>query len=121
MKLDNSRDDKKISKTLYEQIKIFIRESYNYDHTKLIKGFDFLEQLKPSLRSRLIHELFPKFFQQFQHVFEFENASCGKEFISYFVSQLYCRFFLSNQTIIRKGEEFDELYMIFVGKVTLSL
>lgn len=54
-------------------------------------------------------------------MFEYENAVCGKEFISYYVSQLYCRFFLANQTIIRKGEEFEEMFMISNGKVTLSL
>jgi hypothetical protein len=46
---------------------------------------------------------------------------CGKEFISYFTSQLYCRVFLANQTIITKGEHFSELYLIFQGSVTLSL
>lgn len=86
VKLDNSRTEKSLSKTLYLQIQIFIKEAYSFDHTKLIKGFEFLEQLKPSLRSRLIHELFPKFFQLFQHMFEYENAVCGKEFISYYVS-----------------------------------
>ena len=121
VKLDNARQDKSLSKLLYDSMQQFIREAYSYDHTKLTKNFGFLEQLKPSLRSRLIQELFPKFFQQFQHIFEYENASCGKEFISFFVSSLYCRFYLANQTIIQKGEDFRELYMIFSGKVTLSL
>lgn len=121
VKLDNSRSDKSLSKTLYQHIQTFIKEAYSYDHTKLINGYEFLEQLKPSLRSRLIQELFPKYFQLFQHLFCYENAACGKEFVSYFVSQLYCRFFLANQTILKKGEEFDELFMIFKGQVTLSL
>lgn len=46
-------------------------------------------------------------------MFEFDNAVCGKEFISYFVSQLYCRFFVAAQTIIAKGDMFEELFMIF--------
>ena len=46
---------------------------------------------------------------------------CGKEFISYFTSQLYCRVFIANQTIVKKGEHFEELYLIFQGSVTLSL
>lgn len=28
---------------------------------------------------------------------------------------------MANQTILKKGEEFDELFMIFKGQVTLSL
>jgi len=47
--------------------------------------------------------------------------TCGKEFISFFTSQLYCRVFIANQTIIKKGEHFSELYLIFQGSVTLSL
>jgi hypothetical protein len=65
VKLDNARQDKSLSKVLYDSMQQFIREAYSYDHTKLTKNFGFLEQLKPSLRSRLIQELFPKFFQQF--------------------------------------------------------
>jgi hypothetical protein len=26
---------------------------------------------------------------------------------------LYCRVFIENQTIVRKGEQFSEIYMIF--------
>jgi len=36
VKLDNSRSDKSLSKTLYSHIQTFIREAYSYDHTKLI-------------------------------------------------------------------------------------
>ena len=39
----------------------------------------------------------------------------------YFVSALYCRVFIANQSIVKKGEYFSELYMIFKGRVTLSL
>ena len=106
---------------LYIAIGNFIKESLSYDHKKLITGFEFLEQLKPSLRSRLVHELFPKFFKEFDHLFEFELAICGKEFMAYFVTKLYCRLFMGNQIIIKKGDYFEEIYMIFQGKITLSL
>lgn len=36
-------------------------------------------------------------------------------------AQLYCRVFIANQTIIKKGEYFAEMYMIFNGSVTLCL
>lgn len=36
VKLDNSRTDKSLSKTLYQHIQTFIKEAYSYDHTKLI-------------------------------------------------------------------------------------
>jgi len=107
---------------LYDKIKIYIKESLTYDHKKLVEGFEFLEQLKPSLRFKLITQLFNKsFINEFKHIFVYENMTCGKEFISYFTSQLYCRVFIANQTIIKRGEHFSELYMIFAGTVTLSL
>ena len=113
VKLDNSRMEKTLPEVIYLAIGEFIKESLGYDHKKLITGFEFLEQLKPSLRSRLVHELFPKFFKEFDHLFEFENAICGKEFMAYFVTKLYCRFFMGNQIIIKKGDYFEEIYMIF--------
>ena len=61
------------------------------------------------------------FLDDFKHIFVYENMQCGKEFISYFTSQLYCRVFIANQTIVKKGEHFSELYLIFQGSVTLSL
>jgi hypothetical protein len=54
-------------------------------------------------------------------LFQYENKTTGKEFISLFTSELYCRVFIANQTIMKKGEIFSELYMIFKGSVTLSL
>lgn len=50
-----------------------------------------------------------------------KTLGTGEEFISYFVSQLYCRIFIANQTIVKRGEQFAEMYMIFQGRVTLSL
>lgn len=122
VKLDNSRMSKQLPRVLYDKIKIYIKESLTYDHKKLVEGFEFLEQLKPSLRFKLITQLFKKsFIDEFKHIFVYENMTCGKEFISYFTSQLYCRVFIANQTIIKRGEHFSELYMIFQGTVTLSL
>lgn len=75
-------------------------------------------------------ELFSKFIkEEFPHLFvhDIEQAGCqktlstGEEFISFFVSQLYCRVFIANQTIVKTGEQFAEMYMIFKGRVTLSL
>lgn len=99
---------------LYDKIKIYIKESLTHDHKKLVEGFEFLEQLKPSLRFKLITQLFKKpFLDEFKHIFVYENMQCGKEYISYFTSQLYCRVFIANQTIIKRGEHFSELYLIF--------
>jgi hypothetical protein len=97
VKLDNSRMSKQLPRVLYDKIKIYIKESLTYDHKKLVEGFEFLEQLKPSLRFKLITQLFNKsFIHEFKHIFVYENMTCGKEFISYFTSQLYCRVFIAN-------------------------
>jgi hypothetical protein len=36
-------------------------------------------------------------------LFQYENKTTGKEFISLFTSELYCRVFIANQTIMKKG------------------
>jgi len=120
VKLDNSRMSKSLPKILYDKIKLYIKESLNYDHKKLIEGYELFDQLKPGLRFDLIYELFPKFLNEFHHVFVHQNYTCGKEFMSHFVSQLYCRVFIANQTMVKRGEHFSELYMIFQGQVTIS-
>ena len=87
VKLDNSRASKQLPRVLYDKIKFFIKGSLAHDHKKLLEGFEFLEQLKPNLRFKLIKELFKKpFLNEFKHIFVFENMECGKEFISYFTS-----------------------------------
>ena len=71
--------------------------------------------LKPGLRSNLIREVFSNFLGEFRHIFKHENQVTGKEFVSYFVSAIYCRIYIANQTIINRGENFSELFMIQNG------
>lgn len=83
-------------------------------------------QLKPRLRYELIKELFEPMIRDFDHLFRYEDekgvvSETGTEFLTFFVSALYCRVFIANQTIIKRLEHFSELYLIFEGKVTLSL
>jgi hypothetical protein len=64
--------------------------------------------------------------RDFDHMFRYEDdkgqvMETGTEFLTFFVSSLYCRVFIANQTIIKRLEHFSELYLIFEGKVTLSL
>lgn len=83
-------------------------------------------QLKPRLRYELIKELFEPMIRDFDHMFRYIDdkgaiSETGTEFLTFFVSMLYCRVFIANQTIIKRLEHFSELYLIFEGKVTLSL
>ena len=126
VKLDNSRMSKSLPKILYDKIKVYIQESLTHDHKKLIDGYEFLMQLKPRLRYQLIKSLFEPMINDFQHMFIYEDErgeeiQTGTEFLTFFVSKLYCRVFIANQTIIKRLEHFSELYLIFDGKVTLSL
>ena len=54
-------------------------------------------------------------------MFEDENFYAGQEFVSDFLSSLYCRIFIPKNEIIRHGEIFPELYLIYKGVVVLSL
>lgn len=58
--------------------------------------------------------------RDFDHIFRFEDdrgtmMETGTEFLTFFVSKLYCRVFIANQTIIKRLEHFSELYLIFDG------
>ena len=126
VKLDNSRMSKSLPKILYDKIKVYITQSLLHDHKKLIEGYDFLMQLKPRLRYELIKELFAPMIRDFDHIFRYEDEKgtimeTGTEFLTFFISKLYCRVFIANQTIMKRLEHFSELYLIFDGQVTLSL
>ena len=54
-------------------------------------------------------------------LFEDENFKAGKEFISFFMTNLYCRIYVPNQLIVKKGETFPEMYLINRGSVVLSI
>jgi len=96
VKLDNSRLSKQIPSVLYEKIREYIKESYIFEHKKLIDTYDFLSHLKPNLRFRLVRECFQKpssgpFLDDFKHLFIYHpedgrELRCGKEFVSYFTS-----------------------------------
>jgi hypothetical protein len=43
MKLDNTRVDKSLPRTLYEKIKDFISSSLRMDYDMLIEGYDFFD------------------------------------------------------------------------------
>jgi hypothetical protein len=83
IKLDNARMNKKMPEVLYDKIKVYINESITYDHKKLIGNFEFFNQLKPSLRAKLVKKLFKKpFLKDFDRMFSFNDMSTGQEFKS---------------------------------------
>jgi hypothetical protein len=54
-------------------------------------------------------------------MFEDEEFEAGQEFISDFLSSLYCRIYIPGSPIIKYGETFPELYLIYKGIAVLSL
>lgn len=54
-------------------------------------------------------------------MFEDDGFEAGQEFISDFLSNLYCRIYLPRSEIIKKGESFSELYLIYKGVVVVTL
>lgn len=65
LKLDNSRNDKSLPRKLYEKIKEYIERSLKQDYDILIEGYDFFDQLKPSLRYKVVYEVFEEFIDHF--------------------------------------------------------
>ena len=101
--LDNAKKEKSLPNVLYNSIKVYIKNQLIWDCNRIVKGYIFFDQLKPSLRFALTQDLFSSFRTEFMHIFKYENADAGNEFISYFVCNLNCHIFLANQKIIEKG------------------
>lgn len=54
LRLVSTRNDKTLPRPLYEKIKEFISSSLRRDFDMLIEDYDFFDQLKPSLRYRVV-------------------------------------------------------------------
>jgi hypothetical protein len=123
LKLDNTRQDKFMPRPIYEKIKDFISSSLRHDYDMLIEGYDFFDQLKPSLRYRIIEDVFEEFKDRFNYCFvDADNGfKASKEFISYFICNLYCRIYIPNQIIVKRLDKFPEMYLIETGHVVVSL
>ena len=82
----------------------------------------FYHKLKPRHRYELVEELFGNFKLKFNYLFEDpqEGYFAEKGFVSDFLAHLYCRIFIPGQDIIKKGEDFPEIYLIYKGTVTIS-
>jgi hypothetical protein len=66
-------------------------------------------------------EIFSDFYNDFKYLFMQDYFVADKEFVSRFLSQLYCRIYIPNQKMIKKGEKFAEIYMVHDGTVSLRL
>lgn len=124
LKLDNTRNDKSLPRPLYEKIKEYIERSLKQDYDILIEGYDFFEQLKPTLRYNVVYEVFEEFIDHFYPALFKDldvDYKVSKEFISYYICNLYCRVYVPGQVIAKKGDKFSEMYMIEHGGIVLSL
>ena len=54
-------------------------------------------------------------------MFEDDDFEAGQEFVSDFLSNLYCRIYIPKSEIIKYGESVPELYLIYKGIAILSL
>ena len=96
--MDNTRVDKSLPRALYEKIKDFIASSLRMDFDMLVEGYDFFDQVKPSLRYRIVSEVFSEFIERFEYLFisPLDDFRGAKEFQSYFITNLYCRIYVPN-------------------------
>ena len=94
-----------------------MEKSFLLDYNLIQKTYEFYGQLKPKLKYKLIDELFGNFKNNFNYMFGDEEFEAGQEFVSDFLSHLYCRIYIPKTEIIKKGETFPELYLIHRGYV----
>lgn len=96
---------KNFSKNLYDSIKEYTEKSYYYDF-KQIHNAEFFDQLKPRIRHRLVNALFGSFVSNFFYLFNDAEFEAGCEFTSNFLSNIYSRLYLPENTIVHYGESF---------------
>ena len=120
-KLDTTRGEEKIPGPLYYSIKRFVETSLEEDFNMIIEDFDFYFKLKPSLRYELVDELFGGFIQKFNGLFinPKEGMHQEKGFTSDFTVNLYCRVYIPGQDIVKLHEQFDEMYLIREGGISV--
>jgi len=121
MRLDNANPQKILPADLYDKIQKYIEASLLLDFNFIVEDYPFFEQLKPRLKHKVVTELFSSFKRTFKYLFQGEGFRAGEEFVSGFLSNLYCRIYIPNQWIIRHKENFNELYLVYKGTVTISL
>ena len=61
------------------------------------------------------------FLFSFKMLFQGEDFRAGREFTSFFITNLYARIYDPNQLIVKKGETFAEMCLIMEGSVILSI
>ena len=120
-KLDTTRGEEKIPGPLYYSIKRFVETSLKEDFNMIIEDFDFYYKLKPSLRYELVDELFGEFVQRFNILFinPKEGMYQEKGFTADFAVNLYCRVYIPGQDIVKYQEDFEEMYLIREGGISV--
>lgn len=119
--LDDANKGKALSDKLYKKIKQYIQASFSKDFNMIIEDYPFFDQIKPRLRYKICMEIFYDFYDDFKYLFKQDYFKADKEFVSRFLSQLYCRIYIPNQKMIKKGEKFSELHMVYSGTVSLRI
>lgn len=111
---------KTFSKNLYDSIKEYTEKSYYYDFNQ-IHNAEFFDQLKPRIRHRLVNALFSSFVSNFFYLFNDAEFEAGCEFTSNFLSNIYSRLYLPENTIVNVGENFSEFIMVQEGVVSMQM
>jgi len=69
----------------------------------------------------LVNALFSEFVKNFFYLFNDSEFEAGCEFTSNFLSNIYSRLYLPENTIVDYGEGFSEFIMIQEGVVSLQM
>ena len=109
--IEKSRS-KNFSKILCDCIKEYTNQSYQYDFYQIQRA-EFYDQLKPTIRYKLVSSLFYNFKERdFYYMFKDHEFEAGDEFTCEFVGNIYSRLYLPDTIIVDQGERFEDLSMI---------
>ena len=114
-KIEKSNKPYHIQPTLYNDIRNYVEQAFQYDFNFIIEEFDFYNQITPKMQTDLIQNTrtFKEFEKSFSHFFE----ECERGFTNEFIIKMYCRIYQQNRIVVAYKANLKEMYFIKQGMV----
>ena len=115
VKIESATPGRYISRDHYDEISMYIKDSFLYDHKSLLEGFNLYQILTPRMQTKFINHFFADFMKKFENFI----GPCEEGFRNELIIQMNVRRLEPNQEVVAHGSRFDKLYFIVDGKIDL--
>jgi len=114
-KIEKSNKPYHIQPTLYNDIRKYVEQAFQFDFNLVIEEFQFYQQITPKMQTELIQSTrtFREFEKSFNHFFE----ECERGFTNDLIISMLCRIYIPGKTVISYKSNVKEMYFIRQGLV----